>query len=48
MRMIASKGQLRGTFIRWSLLFVPAFVLLGALSGQVAGSGPGMAPVIST
>lgn len=40
MRMIASKGQLRGTFIRWSLLFVPAFVLLGALSGQFAGSGP--------
>lgn len=41
MNIIASKGQLRGTFIRWSLLFVPAFVLLGMLSAQFSGSGPG-------
>jgi len=41
MSMIASKDQLRGTFIRWSLLFVPLFVLLGMLSAQASGSGPG-------
>jgi len=40
MNMIASKGQLRGGFIRWSLLFVPLFILLGMLSAQFSGSGP--------
>jgi len=39
MNMIASKDQLRGSFIRWSLLFVPLFVLLGMLSAQISGSG---------
>jgi translocator protein len=40
MNMIASTDQLRGTFIRWSLLFVPSFVLFGMLSAQLSGSGP--------
>ena len=40
MNMIASKGQLRGSFIRWSLLFVPLFILLGMLSANLSGSGP--------
>ncbi|HKX76988.1 MAG TPA: TspO/MBR family protein [Novosphingobium sp.] len=39
MNMIASRDQIRATFIRWSLLFVPAFVLLGMLSSQLSGSG---------
>ena len=40
MNMIASRDQLRGPFIRWSLLFVPSFILLGMLSAQLSGSGP--------
>jgi benzodiazapine receptor len=39
MTTIASKGQLRGTLIRWSLLFVPSLILLGALSAQISGTG---------
>lgn len=39
MNTIASSDQLRGTFIRWSLLLVPSFILLGLLSGQLSGSG---------
>lgn len=38
MNVIASSGQLQASYIRWSLLFVPAIVLLGMLSGQFAGS----------
>lgn len=41
MNMIASSGQLRAGTIRWALFLVPGIVLLGALSGQFAGSGEG-------
>ncbi len=37
MNVIASKGQLRASFMRWSLFTVPLIVLLGFLGGQ-AGS----------
>ncbi|RYZ61917.1 MAG: tryptophan-rich sensory protein, partial [Proteobacteria bacterium] len=30
---------LRASYIRWALFLVPAIVLLGVLSGQLAGSG---------
>lgn len=40
MNVIASSGQLRASYIRWALLFVPAIILLGVLSAQIAGSGP--------
>ncbi|HST36376.1 MAG TPA: TspO/MBR family protein [Allosphingosinicella sp.] len=36
---IASKSQLRMSFLRYALLTVPAVVLLGTLSGAIAGSG---------
>ena len=39
MNMLASRGQLRASFIRWALFLVPLCVLLGFLSGQV-GAGP--------
>lgn len=39
MNQIASKGQLRMSLLRWVLFIVPAIVLLGFLSGQLAGSG---------
>jgi tryptophan-rich sensory protein len=41
MNMLASRGQLRASFIRWALFVVPVVLLLGFLSGQMAGSGPG-------
>ena len=41
MNMLASRGQLRASFLRWALFVVPVVLLLGFLSGQVAGSGPG-------
>lgn len=40
MNMIASTGQLRASYVRWALLFVPAIMLLGMFSGQLSGSGP--------
>ena len=40
MNMLASRGQLRASFIRWALFLVPLCVLLGFVSGQV-GAGPG-------
>lgn len=40
MTALASRGQLRASFVRWALLTVPACVLLGYLSGAVAQSGP--------
>ena len=40
MNMLASRGQLRASFIRWALFLAPLCVLLGFLSGQV-GAGPG-------
>ncbi len=39
MSRLASRGQLRASFIRWALLCVPATVLLGLLSGALSGSG---------
>lgn len=40
MNVIASRSQLRASFFRWALLTVPVVMLLGFLSGQMAGSGP--------
>lgn len=40
MNMLASRGQLRASFIRWALFMVPLIVLLGFFAGQL-GSGPG-------
>ncbi len=36
---IATRGQLRMSLLRWALVIVPLVVLLGLLSGYVAGSG---------
>lgn len=41
MTELASMGQLRGSLLRWALVLVPAVLLLGMLSGQVAGSSEG-------
>jgi translocator protein len=38
---LASKGQLRMSFLRYALITVPAVLLLGIASGQVSGSGYG-------
>jgi len=38
MNRLASPAQLRASFFRWALFLVPTIVLLGFLSGQVAGS----------
>jgi tryptophan-rich sensory protein len=34
-------GQLRGSLLRWALVFVPVVLLLGMLSGQLAGGSDG-------
>ncbi|RDC59463.1 putative membrane protein YtaB [Alteripontixanthobacter maritimus] len=39
MNLLASRAQLRASFLRWALFTVPACVLLGFLSGQFSGSG---------
>lgn len=39
MNQIASKGQLRISYLRWALVTVPTIVFLGMLSGYVANSG---------
>lgn len=41
MTTLASRAQLRASFIRWALFIVPAVVLLGFLAGQLAGTGEG-------
>lgn len=41
MTAIASPGQLRASFFRWTLFTVPAVLLLGFLAGNLAQSGPG-------
>jgi benzodiazapine receptor len=41
MSELASPGQLRAAFIRWALVLVPGALVLGLLSGRVAGGGPG-------
>lgn len=38
MNRLASPAQLRASFFRWALFIVPAVMLLGFLSGQMAGS----------
>jgi tryptophan-rich sensory protein len=35
---LASRGQLRASFVRWALFTVPLVLLLGFLSGQVGSS----------
>ena len=40
MNLLASSGQLRASFMRWTLVCVPAVVLLGFLSGKMAQSDP--------
>lgn len=39
MSEVASRAQLRMSFFRWALVTVPLVVVLGFLSGQIAGSG---------
>jgi len=39
MSEIASRGQLRMSFVRWALVTVPAVILLGFLSAGASGSG---------
>lgn len=41
MNLLASPGQLRASLMRWALVCIPVVVLLGFVSGRVAGSGPG-------
>jgi translocator protein len=36
---IATKGQLRMSFLRWALVLVPLIVLAGSLAGALSGSG---------
>ena len=36
---VATKGQLRMSFLRWVLVLVPVVVLLGLASGMISGSG---------
>lgn len=43
MNFLASREQLRASLIRWTLVCVPACLLLGFVSGQLAQSGPGNA-----
>src|SRR5258707_12233427 len=40
---IASKSQLRMSFLRYALFTVPAVLLLGTLSGALSGAGNGNA-----
>lgn len=41
MSLLASRSQLRASLLRWVLLLVPAILLAGFLSGELAQSGPG-------
>ena len=43
MTAIASKSQLRMSFLRYALFTVPAILLLGSVSGRISGSGYGNA-----
>lgn len=43
MTAIASRAQLRMSFLRYALATVPAILLLGTLSGRASGSGYGNA-----
>ena len=37
MTALASRGQLRASFVRWALFLVPAVLLLGVMSGRLGG-----------
>jgi tryptophan-rich sensory protein len=41
MTALASKSQLRMSFLRYALFTVPAILLLGTVSGRISGSGYG-------
>lgn len=41
MTVLASRGQLRASFLRWALVIVAGVSLLGFLSGRLSQSGPG-------
>ncbi|BAK65411.1 MULTISPECIES: TspO/MBR family protein [Sphingobium] len=41
MNEIASRGQLRLSYLRWALVTVPTIMFLGVVSGYVSGSGYG-------
>lgn len=41
MTQLASKGQLRGSLLRWALVLVPGVLLLGFLSGTAGGNAAG-------
>ena len=41
MNQLASRGQLRMSYLRWALVTVPAVVFLGFLSGRASQSGFG-------
>src|SRR3712207_506870 len=41
MTAIASRSQLRMSYLRWALVTVPAVLLLGTVSGRIANSGYG-------
>ena len=43
MTALASKSQLRMSFLRYALFTVPAILLLGTVSGRISGSGDGTA-----
>ncbi|HEX8571453.1 MAG TPA: TspO/MBR family protein [Allosphingosinicella sp.] len=43
MTALASKSQLRMSFLRYALFTVPAILLLGTVSGRISGSGYGNA-----
>lgn len=38
MNVLASRGQLRASFLRWALVCIPSVMLLGFLSGKLGGS----------
>jgi translocator protein len=43
MTALASRSQLRMSFLRYALFTVPAILLLGTISGRISGSGYGNA-----
>lgn len=38
MNQLASPGQLRASYLRWAVVTIPVIVVLGYLSGSIAGS----------
>ncbi len=41
MNFLASREQLRASLLRWTLMCIPACILLGFLASRLAGGGPG-------